>query len=191
MLKLDIDYKEKMSKKTIKKLLKGEIGLLLILIMLCIVFSIASDSFSTANNLLNVTRQISIVLIISIGMLCVLLCGEIDLSVGSTAALAGVACATVMKQTDSIFIGIFCYCNWYICRSAQWNANCLWKNSILYCNLGNDGDFTGDCFGLDEWESGIGFTEAVFFHRSRLYVGCSHIYRFMYYISNCRILLHT
>lgn len=106
MQRNDINSKDKLSTETIKKLLKGEIGLLLILVILSIIFSVTSESFSNTNNLLNVTRQISIVLIISIGMLCVLLSGEIDLSVGSTAALAGVACATFIKQTDSIFIGI-------------------------------------------------------------------------------------
>lgn len=98
--------KGKLSRQTLKKILKGEIGLLLILVLLCIVFSVTTDSFSNAGNLLNVTRQISIVLIISIGMLCVLLSGEIDLSVGSAAALAGVACATMIKQTGSAAVGI-------------------------------------------------------------------------------------
>lgn len=106
MWRTDMNLNGKLSKETIKKILKGEIGLLLILVILCIVFSITTDSFSNTNNLLNVTRQISIVLIISIGMLCVLLCGEIDLSVGSIAALAGVACATVIKQTGSISLGV-------------------------------------------------------------------------------------
>ena len=106
MPKFNLNNRDGLSKETIKKIMKGEIGLLLILLILCLVFSVTTDSFSNANNLLNVTRQISIVLIISIGMLCVLLSGEIDLSVGSAAALAGVACANVIKQTDSIFLGI-------------------------------------------------------------------------------------
>jgi ribose transport system permease protein len=90
--------------KTIKgkQLLQGEWGLLLILIVLCLVFSLLSATFSSLSNLLNITRQVSIVLIISIGMLCVVLCGEIDLSVGSTAALVGVGCAITLKATGSL-----------------------------------------------------------------------------------------
>jgi ribose transport system permease protein len=90
--------------KTIKgkKLLQGEWGLLLILMVLCLVFSLLSETFSSLSNLLNITRQVSIVLIISIGMLCVVLCGEIDLSVGSTAALVGVGCAITLKATGSL-----------------------------------------------------------------------------------------
>lgn len=89
-----------------KKLLSSEVGLFLILLVLGVVFAFTTNSFATVNNLLNVTRQVSIVLIISIGMLCVVISGEIDLSVGATAALAGVTCATIMKSTDSILLGV-------------------------------------------------------------------------------------
>lgn len=88
------------------KIFKGEIGLLIILILLGIVFSFASPFFLTARNLLNITRQTSIVLIISIGMLSVVLLGEIDLSVGSVAALSGVGCAWVILQTGSTTLGV-------------------------------------------------------------------------------------
>lgn len=88
------------------KLMKGEFGLVLILILLCIVFTVSSPFFLTSSNLLNITRQISIVLTVSIGMLCVVLLGEIDLSVGSTAALAGIACAWTIINTGSQFLGI-------------------------------------------------------------------------------------
>ncbi len=86
--------------------MKGEFGLVLILILLCIVFTVSSPFFLTSSNLLNITRQISIVLTVSIGMLCVVLLGEIDLSVGSTAALAGIACAWTIINTGSQFLGI-------------------------------------------------------------------------------------
>lgn len=92
-------------RKRISDILKGEIGLLIILIILCVIFALSSGFFLTSQNLLNVTRQISIVLTISIGMLCVVLAGEIDLSVGSTAALAGIACAWAIIMTGSQFIG--------------------------------------------------------------------------------------
>lgn len=90
----------------LKKIMKSEIGLLLILGLLCVVFSVASPHFLKQQNLLNITRQVSIVLIVSMGMLGVVLTGEIDLSVGSSAALAGVALAYAMSKTGSIWIGI-------------------------------------------------------------------------------------
>lgn len=89
-----------------RSLLKSELGLFFILISLIIIFSIFSEYFLTSRNLLNITRQISINLIIAIGMTFVILTGEIDLSVGSIAALAGVATGWVIVSTSSIFLGI-------------------------------------------------------------------------------------
>ena len=90
----------------IARLLKGELGLALILTVLCIVFANVSPYFWVERNLLNITRQVSIVLTVAMGMLCVVLSGEIDLSVGSTAALSGVAAAWVMRQSGSIALGV-------------------------------------------------------------------------------------
>lgn len=92
--------RRKITAARISGLLKGEVGLCIILILLGVIFSISSDHFLTAKNLLNITRQVSVVLTISLGMLCVVLTGEIDLSVGSIAALAGVACAWTLLKTD-------------------------------------------------------------------------------------------
>lgn len=89
-----------------KKLLNGEIGLLIILMILCVVFATASPFFLKQQNLLNITRQVSIVLIVAMGMLGVVLVGEIDLSVGSCAAVAGVACAYALQKTESIVLAI-------------------------------------------------------------------------------------
>ena len=94
------------NQKKILQMLKGELGLLLILAVLCIVFGVISPYFWVQRNLLNITRQVSIVLTVAMGMLCVVLSGEIDLSVGSTAALCGVAAAWVMQQNGSIVMGI-------------------------------------------------------------------------------------
>lgn len=97
---------EKKVKHRFSHFIKGEMGLVLILILLCIIFAFSSEFFLTSKNLLNITRQISIVLTVAIGMLCVVLLGEIDLSVGSTAALAGIACAWVIVNTGSQVLGL-------------------------------------------------------------------------------------
>jgi ribose transport system permease protein len=67
---------------------------------------ILSPYFFTSRNLLNITRQVSITLIVAIGMTFVILTGEIDLSVGSLAALSGVATAAALSATGSIFLAI-------------------------------------------------------------------------------------
>ena len=89
-----------------KRFLKGELGLLLILLLLCIVFANVSPYFLLQRNLLNITRQVSIVLTVAMGMLCVVLSGEIDLSVGSTAALSGIAAAWTMQTLGSVWLGV-------------------------------------------------------------------------------------
>ncbi|QUH32048.1 ABC transporter permease [Vallitalea guaymasensis] len=89
-----------------KKLLKDELGLVIILVLLITIFQIQSNYFLVTKNLLNITRQISINLIVAVGMTCVILIGEIDLSVGSMAALVGVVSAYVINITGSIFLGV-------------------------------------------------------------------------------------
>lgn len=78
----------------------------MVLIFLGVLFFILSDYFLMPKNLLNVTRQISTNLIIAIGMTLVIISGEIDLSVGSVAALTGVATGSVMVLTGSVSLGI-------------------------------------------------------------------------------------
>jgi ribose transport system permease protein len=88
------------------RFLRGELGLLVILLLLCVAFANVTPFFLVERNLLNITRQVSIVLTVAMGMLCVVLSGEIDLSVGSTAALCGVAAAWGMKTSGSVWLGI-------------------------------------------------------------------------------------
>ncbi len=68
-----------------------ETGVFLALVCMCVFLAFATESFLTTTNLLNVGRQISLLGIMAVGMTFVLVAGEIDLSVGSTYALAGLA----------------------------------------------------------------------------------------------------
>lgn len=67
------------------------------LLVMCIVLSFLSDRFLTVDNSWNVMRQISVNVIISVGMTLVILTGGIDLSVGSILALAGAVTAAMLK----------------------------------------------------------------------------------------------
>ncbi len=60
-------------------------------------FSLLSPWFLTAENLLNVSLQVSIIAIIAAGMTFVILTGGIDLSVGSLVALSGIIATTLVK----------------------------------------------------------------------------------------------
>lgn len=76
-----------------------EFGILIALILLVVLFSAMSpDGFAQPTNLLNVVKQASINGIIAYGMMFVILSGGIDLSAGSTLALAGVVAAIVAQS---------------------------------------------------------------------------------------------
>lgn len=61
---------------------------LISLIVLCIGFSLASDSFLSTRNFLNVIDQLTVLGIMALGMTAVIVIGGIDLSVGSVLAVA-------------------------------------------------------------------------------------------------------
>jgi ribose/xylose/arabinose/galactoside ABC-type transport system permease subunit len=61
----------------------------IILIVLCIVLAAVAPHFLTAENLLNVLRNVSMQGLIALGMTMVIIAGEIDLSVGSMVAFSG------------------------------------------------------------------------------------------------------
>lgn len=64
-------------------------SLILILIGMMIVCSILSQNFFTAKNLTNILKQVSIVTICAFAQGMIIICGEIDLSLGYLAGMAG------------------------------------------------------------------------------------------------------
>ena len=69
-------------------------GTLLALVLIVLVFSlIRPGSFCTLTNFINITRQISLLVMISLGATLVMSVNEFDLSVGSMASLGGVMAA--------------------------------------------------------------------------------------------------
>lgn len=69
----------------------------LILLALCIYFAFAAPNFMKVNNLLNILRNISFQGIIACGMTLVIICGEMDLSVGNAVAFYGCTLAALTK----------------------------------------------------------------------------------------------
>jgi ribose transport system permease protein len=61
-----------------------------ILLILVIIAAVVSPNFLTAYNLQSVIRDLSFVMIITAGQSCLLMLGELDLSVGKMASLSGV-----------------------------------------------------------------------------------------------------
>jgi ribose transport system permease protein len=68
-------------------------GILLALIVLAIAFSVMNPRFLSVNNVMNILQQVAVVAVAAYGMTYVILLGEIDLSVGSIIAVAGMVAA--------------------------------------------------------------------------------------------------
>jgi ribose transport system permease protein len=66
------------------------LGMAVVLIVLCIFMALFAPHFATFRNVINVARQVSINAVLAAGMTFVILTGGIDLSVGSALAVAGV-----------------------------------------------------------------------------------------------------
>ena len=86
--------------------LTSQLGIGIAFVAEFILFSFLSPYFFTADNLLNVSLQVSIIAIIAAGMTFVILTGGIDLSVGSLVALAGVVATALLKGSSSVLLAL-------------------------------------------------------------------------------------
>lgn len=78
----------------------------IVLIALCIGFGLSNDTFLSGRNLINLTSQMSINALLAAGLTYVIILGGIDISVGSVAALAGIASAMVGMSFPEMSIGL-------------------------------------------------------------------------------------
>lgn len=81
--------KVKMDKTRVKKLLSENI-VVIVLILLCIGFGIASDTFFSVRNVSNILSQMCTNALLASGLTYVIILGGIDISVGSVVAVAGI-----------------------------------------------------------------------------------------------------
>lgn len=72
-------------------------GIVLVLVLLVVVFSLSSPAFLTVSTLTTILSQVSVIGVIAVGMTCVMLIGSIDLSVGAIAGLVSVTAAFLMS----------------------------------------------------------------------------------------------
>src|SRR6476469_5905171 len=85
-------------KETVRRLVQGDLASLRVLIGLALIWAIfqfENDRFLSAQNLTNLMLQIAATGLISIGVVYVLLLGEIDLSVGAVSGLAAAVMAVL------------------------------------------------------------------------------------------------
>ncbi|MDO5540057.1 MAG: ribose ABC transporter permease [Eubacteriales bacterium] len=88
----------------VEKALKPHAVILITLLVLITGMSIIAPNFMTVGNMIDIIRVNSIKGIMSVGMTCVLLTGGIDLSVGSTFAVAGAVTASFVSGSYSDYI---------------------------------------------------------------------------------------
>jgi ribose transport system permease protein len=78
--------------------MKKELGIFILLVVLCIIVSLKNPNFLLAINLQNLARQIGSFGIFSIGLGLVIITGGIELSVGSMMALLGVLMSMMLTE---------------------------------------------------------------------------------------------
>ncbi|MCL6087990.1 MAG: ABC transporter permease [Actinobacteria bacterium] len=72
------------------------IGTILVFVAIFVFFSIKSPMFLTFDNIINIIRQVSILIIIGMGMTILLIAGQVDLSVGAIVGMTGVISAMLV-----------------------------------------------------------------------------------------------
>jgi len=74
-----------------------EMGVLIVLVVICILLAIAAPVFLKTANIINVVRQTVEIGIMAIGMTFLIVCGEMDLSVGSIFGSTAMLAAYIFK----------------------------------------------------------------------------------------------
>lgn len=96
-------------KGSTKGLLAANLQKSFLLVSLAVVFLVIGflePRFLTLGNLINIARQISINLIIAVGMTYCIISGGFDLSVGSVGAMSGCITGLILVETGSVPLGI-------------------------------------------------------------------------------------
>lgn len=84
-----------------------QMGTLLGLIVICGFFTLRlPGTFLTAGNLINISQQIAMLAVVAFTMTVVMVMNDFDLSVGSTASLAGIVAAVLFRDDYPLWVGI-------------------------------------------------------------------------------------
>jgi ribose transport system permease protein len=78
--------------------MRKELGILILLVVLCVVVAVINPRFLVSSNLQNISRLIGMFGVLSIGAGVVIITSGIDLSVGSVMALVGVVLSILLTQ---------------------------------------------------------------------------------------------
>lgn len=84
----------------------GQFGPLIGLAMLCVVLSFAHERFLTAQNIINILQQTTIIGIVSFGMTVVLITGGLDLSIGNIISMAGLMSFAMIERGNGTLLAV-------------------------------------------------------------------------------------
>ncbi len=111
---------ENKEKAAASRLIK-KYSIILILIALMIVLTMIKPQFIKPGNLVNMLRQISLVGILTMGMMLVILIGDIDISGGPQIALTSVICAYfASRECPLVLAFLMPLLAGIVLRSGQW-----------------------------------------------------------------------
>jgi len=149
---------------------------LVFLVALSAALAASTGGFATANNILNVARQHSIIIVLAVGQTMVMISGGIDLSVGSVMALSGVvagsAAAAGVPIAVCLVIGVMAGC---VCGCISGLVTAKARVPAFIATLGMMGMARGIALVLShgvsinlppqvsEWTSAHGFLLAILF----------------------------
>lgn len=98
---------ESMSRLRLRRIVTTqEFGVFIILVLMCLFLSLATENFATSKNIFNVARAFSWIAIAAFGEILVIIIAGIDLSVGSTMALAGLVSGFAFGLNQPVWVAI-------------------------------------------------------------------------------------
>ncbi|MGI6168482.1 MAG: ABC transporter permease [Christensenellales bacterium] len=101
-----IKIEEKASFGTRVLAIYSRFGILIILLLMVIAITLATNRFIQPQNLINIIRQISFIAIIGMGVTFIIITGGIDLSSGSVCGLVSALATMSGKSADSLVVGL-------------------------------------------------------------------------------------
>lgn len=81
-------------------------GLVIVIVLVAVAFSIINSLFLLPDNLINIARQMAVTAIVSVGMTFVMISGDIDVGVGGVACLTGMIVSLAMKSGVNMWLAL-------------------------------------------------------------------------------------
>ncbi|GFZ67890.1 sugar ABC transporter permease [Pseudomonas amygdali pv. eriobotryae] len=133
-----------------------EYGLLASLIVIMIFFQVATDgALMQPLNLTNLLLQNSYIVVMALGMLMVIVCGHIDLSVGSVVGVIGSIAAVLMVQYNMDFfsVTVICLIAGGLIGAAQGYWVAIWRMPSFIVTLAGMLIFRGATIAISQGQS--------------------------------------